>query len=80
MNPADPQLKGSGQILTYKEKKDQKEQERAQLEVLEEYAAMVEGALNVESTAPFGYGGLAMHEALSHIQMSLETLEKRGEL
>ena len=63
-----------------KEKKDQKEQERAQLEVLEEYAAMVEGALNVESTAPFGYGGLAMHEALSHIQMSLETLEKRGEL
>jgi hypothetical protein len=60
------------------EKQDQKEQEIAQLEVLEEYAAMVEGALNVESLAPFDYGGLAMQEALTHIQTSLEKLEKKG--
>ena len=50
----------------------------AQLEVLEEYAAMVEGALNVESLPPFKYGGLAMQEALTHIQTSLEKLEKKG--
>ena len=61
-----------------KEKQDQNEQEMAQLEVLEEYAAMVEGALNVESLAPFDYGGLAMQEALTHIQTSLERLEKKG--
>jgi len=62
-----------------KQKKEGNEQERAQLEVLEEYAAMVEGALNVESLAPFKYGGLAMQEALTHIQTSLEKLEKKGE-
>jgi hypothetical protein len=61
-----------------KEKQDQNKQERAQLEVLEEYAAMVEGALNVESLAPFDYGGLAMQEAVTHIQTSLEQLEKQG--
>ncbi len=61
------------------EKQKRKEQEIAQLEVLEEYAAMVEGALNVESLAPFNYGGLAMQEALTHIQASLEKLEKKGE-
>jgi hypothetical protein len=61
-----------------KEKQDQNEQEMAQLEVLEEYAAMVEGALNVESLAPFDYGGLAMQEALTHIQTSLSRLEKKG--
>ena len=54
------------------------EEELAQLAVLEEYAAMVEAALNVESLAPFDYGGLAMQEALTHIQTSLERLEKRG--
>ncbi len=61
-----------------KEKQDQNEQEMAQLEVLEEYAAMGEGALNVESLAPFDYGGLAMQEALTHIQTRLERLEKKG--
>jgi hypothetical protein len=61
-----------------KEKQAGNEQEMAQLGVLEEYAAMVEGALNVESLAPFDYGGLAMHEALTHIQTSLEKLEKKG--
>ena len=60
------------------EQQDQNEQESAQLEVLEEYAAMVEGALNVESLAPFDFGGLVMQEALTQIQTGLEKLEKRG--
>jgi len=38
-----------------KEKQEGTEQALAQLEVLEEYAAIVEGALNVESLAPFDY-------------------------
>jgi hypothetical protein len=62
-----------------KEKPDYNEPEMAQFEVLEEYAAMVEGALNVESHAPFDYGGLAMQEALTHIRTSLERLEKKGQ-
>ena len=47
-----------------------------QLEILEQYAATVEGALNLESRAPFQYGGLAMQEALTTIEASLEKLEK----
>ena len=62
-----------------KQEKEEKEQEITQLEVLEEYAAMVEGALNVESSPPFKYGGLAMQEGLTHIQTSLTRLEKKGE-
>jgi len=58
---------------------EEKEQEIQQLQILEEYAAMVEGALNRESQAPFQYGGLAMQEALIRIETSLEKLEKRGE-
>jgi hypothetical protein len=61
------------------EQKDEKEQEITQLRILEEYAAMVEGALNLESHPPFQYGGLAMEEALTKIQASLEKLEKGGE-
>ncbi|HLZ57788.1 MAG TPA: hypothetical protein VKR06_12635 [Ktedonosporobacter sp.] len=60
------------------EKKAEQEQAIQQLEILEEYAAMVEGALNVESLAPFQYGGLAMQEALTKIETSLEKLEKGG--
>src|SRR5712692_6916804 len=56
------------------------EQTRTQLQILEEYAATVEGALNLDSQAPFQYGGLAMQEALTKIQASLEKLEKGGEL
>lgn len=52
--------------------------EIAQFQVLEEYAATVEGALNLESVAPFQYGGLAMQEALSKIQASVEHLAKKG--
>ncbi len=61
------------------ENQEEKEQEIQQLQILEEYAAMVEGALNRESQAPFQYGGLAMQEALIRIETSLEKLEKRGE-
>ncbi|HEU5380353.1 MAG TPA: hypothetical protein VFV38_33425 [Ktedonobacteraceae bacterium] len=49
-----------------------------QFQVLEEYAATLEGALNLESVTPFQYGGLAMQEALSKIQTSVEALAKKG--
>ena len=62
------------------ESKEEPKQEIKQLQILEEYAATIEGALNLESQAPFQYGGLAMQEALTKIQASLEKLEKRGEL
>ena len=51
-------------------------QELTQIQILEEYAATVEGALNLDSLAPFQYGGLAMQEALTKIQASVEKLEK----
>src|SRR5713226_5797015 len=60
------------------ENKEENEQEIKQLEILEEYAAMGEGALNLDSLAPFQYGGLAMQEALTKIETSLEKLEKGG--
>jgi hypothetical protein len=60
------------------ERQEEQEQEIKQLQILEEYAAMVEGALNLESKAPFQYGGLAMQEALIRIETSLEKLEKGG--
>jgi len=59
--------------------KEEQEPALKQLHILEEYAAMVEGALNLESQAPFQYAGLAMQEALSKIEASLEKLEKGGE-
>src|SRR6266571_5764954 len=62
------------------EQKKEQDQASQQLHILEEYAAMVEGALNIDGLKPFGYAGLEMQEALTHIQTSLEKLEKRGEL
>jgi hypothetical protein len=61
------------------EKGGEQKQEIEQLHILEDYAAMVEGALNIDSLTPFQYGGLAMQEALTKIQTSLEKLEKGGE-
>jgi len=58
------------------EKKE--EQEIKQLHILEDYAAMVEGALNIDGIKAFGYAGLEMQEALTSIQTSLEKLEKGG--
>src|SRR5438876_2405974 len=60
------------------EQREEQQQEIEQLHILEEYAAMVEGALNLGSLTPFQYGGLAMQEALTKIQTSLEKLEKGG--
>lgn len=54
------------------------ETELTQLHILEDYAAMVEGALTMDGLKPFGYAGLAMQEALTAIQTSLEKLEKGG--
>src|SRR6266567_2241655 len=62
------------------ERKEEHEQEITQLQILEEYAATVEGALNIDGLKPFGYAGLEMQEALSKIQTSLSKLEKGGEL
>lgn len=64
-------------------KKAEEQQERNaaeidQLHILEDYAATVEGALNLESVPPFQYGGLAMQEALSKIQASVERLDQKG--
>jgi hypothetical protein len=53
-------------------------EEANQLAILDEYAATTLGTLNLESTAPFAYAGLAMEEGLQQIHGSLERLEKRG--
>jgi hypothetical protein len=53
-------------------------EEAAQLQVLEQYAATIEGTLNTESLPPYGYGGLAMEEGLQGIQSSLASLPKKG--
>lgn len=62
------------------ESKAEQAKEITQLQILEEYAAMVEGALNIDGLKPFGYAGLQVQEALTKIQASLEKLEKGGEL
>jgi hypothetical protein len=58
-------------------KAEKNEPETEQLHILEEYAATIEGALQINSKAPFEYGGLATQAALIHIQESLEKLEKK---
>ncbi len=58
--------------------KEEHEQEITQFQILEEYAATVEGALTIDGLKPFGYAGLEMQEALSKIQTSLSKLEKGG--
>jgi hypothetical protein len=54
------------------------EAEAQQLRVLEDYAAAVQTAVNVEGLAPFDYAGLRMDETLAHIEQSLEQVEKKG--
>jgi hypothetical protein len=60
------------------ESKEEKEQEITQLQILEEYAATVEGALNLESQAPFKYGGLARPRSLEPDSGQLREAGKRG--
>jgi hypothetical protein len=55
----------------------QDEQEVQRLHILEEYAATMEGALQIGSKSPFEYGGLETQEALIQIQNSLQQLEKK---
>src|SRR5947209_1709581 len=62
------------------ESQEEHEQEITPFQILEEYAATVEGALTIDGLKPFGYAGLEMQEALSKIQTSLSQLEKGGEL
>ena len=50
------------------------EQEVERLHLLDDYAATIEGVLQIGSKAPFEYGGLATQEALIQIQQSLENL------
>jgi hypothetical protein len=59
-------------------KQQAQEEEAKQLVILDEYAATVEGTLNLDSRAPFEYAGLAMQEGLQQIHSSLERLEKKG--
>jgi hypothetical protein len=54
------------------------EAEGQQFQVLEEYAAAVQTAVNMDGLAPFDYAGLRMDEALTHIEQSLEQGEKKG--
>lgn len=61
------------------EQKPEQAQEIQQLQLLEEYAAMVEGAINLTGLKPFGYAGLERQQALTQIQASLEKLEQGGE-
>lgn len=66
-------------VKAAEEHREENPSEAEQFQILEEYAATIEGALNLESITPFQYGGLAMQEALSHIQTSIERLvKKRG--
>jgi hypothetical protein len=61
------------------ESKEEQEQEINQLQILEEYAAMVEGALHLESQAPFQYGGLARPRSFEQDSGELREAGKRGE-
>ena len=66
-------------VKAAEEHREETPSEAEQFQILEEYAATIEGALNLESITPFQYGGLAMQEALRHIQTSIERLvKKRG--
>lgn len=60
------------------EKQEEKAQAIKQVEIREAYAARGEGALHLDSLAPFQYGGLAMQDAVLKSETSLETLEKGG--
>jgi hypothetical protein len=52
------------------EKREEKQQELEHLPILEEEAAMGEGAFNSDGLPPFQSGGVAMQEALTTIQTS----------
>jgi len=53
--------------------------EARQLAILQDYAAAIQAAIHVDGLAPFEYAGLKMDEALTHIQQSLQRLQKKGQ-
>lgn len=67
------------QLREAEQEQEENQQEIKQLPILEEYAAMGEGALTIDGLKPFGYAGLEMQEAPMRIQTSLGKLEKGGE-
>lgn len=52
--------------------------ERAQLEILADYALGLQTALNQDGIQPYHYAGLGTYDACSEIATSLERLEKGG--
>jgi hypothetical protein len=53
--------------------------EAEQLAVLADYALGIQTAINLEGKQPFDYAGIAVSNALTAIQRSLEEVEKRGQ-
>ncbi len=53
--------------------------EAEQLAVLADYALGIQTAINLEGKQPFDYAGIAVYNALTAIQRSLEEVEKRGQ-
>lgn len=66
-----------GHLRQMEQQGSKDEQEMERLHILDEYAATVEGVLQIGSKAPFEYGGLATHEALIQLAESLEHLKKK---
>jgi hypothetical protein len=54
--------------------------EAKQLEILDTYALGVQTALNRKGKLPFAYAGIEASEDLEDVAMSLERLEKKGDL
>ena len=52
--------------------------EREHVQILADYALGIQTALNLDGNMPFVYPGLAGYDALSAIEASLSTVEKRG--
>ena len=56
------------------------QEESAQYEVLDRYAACAQATLHQQNLAPFRLGGLRMQEALDELAASLTRLAKKGTL
>jgi hypothetical protein len=54
--------------------------EKAQLEILEDYALSLQTALNYDGSLPFDYPGVKAYEALEEIEKSLGEVTKKGAL
>lgn len=54
------------------------ESDQIQLEILKDYAASIQNALNIEGSLPFDYPGLKTYERLEEIEGSLQRVAKKG--